>query len=66
MQVRALHDTAVRRYEPKSLRLRLFARRRTAGSRRGRRLRPCIAVHWPWVTHLTTAITQFQALPAPT
>ncbi|WP_182876457.1 IS1380 family transposase [Microbispora sp. H10670] len=63
MQMLALHGTPARRYEPKRLRLRLFA---VAGRlvRGGRRLR--IATRWPWASELSTAITRLQALPTPT
>ncbi len=58
-------DGPARRYEPKRLRLRLFAvaARLVRG---GRRLRLRIAAHWPWASHLAAAITRLQALPAPT
>ncbi len=64
MQMLALHGPA-RRYEPKRLRLRLFAvaARLVRG---GRRLRLRITAHWPWAGHLAAAITRLQALPAPT
>ncbi|MEZ0072010.1 IS1380 family transposase [Planotetraspora sp. GP83] len=63
MQMLAL-DGPARRYEPKRLRLRLFA---VAGRlvRGGRRLRLRIAACWPWADQLTTAITRLQTLPAP-
>jgi hypothetical protein len=50
-----------RRWEPKRLRLRLFA---CAGRivRGSRRLRLRIAASWPWATEITTAITRLQAL----
>ncbi|WP_327107100.1 IS1380 family transposase [Nonomuraea glycinis] len=65
MQMLALHDTEARRYEPKRLRLRLFA---VAGRlvRGGRRLRLRIAERWPWAGTLLTALARLQALPAPT
>ena len=65
MQMLALHETPARRYEPKRLRLRLFAvaARLVRG---GRRLRLRIAASWPWAGQLVTAITRLQALPAPT
>ncbi len=64
MQMLAL-DGPARRYEPKRLRLRLFAvaARLVRG---GRRLRLRIAASWPWAGQLITAITRLQALPAPT
>lgn len=64
MQMLAL-DGPARRYEPKRLRLRLFA---VAGRlvRGGRRLRLRIATRWPWATQISTAMTRLQALPAPT
>jgi hypothetical protein len=53
---------AARRWEPKRLRLRIFA---VAGQlvRGGRRLRLRLAERWPWATQATTAITILQALP---
>jgi hypothetical protein len=59
MQMLAL-DGPARRWEPKRLRLRLFA---AAGrlARGGRRLRLRIAATWPWAAQLTTAITRLQA-----
>jgi hypothetical protein len=64
-QMLALHGTDARRYEPKRLRLRLFA---VAGrlARGGRRLRLRIATRWPWADTLLTALARLQALPAPT
>jgi hypothetical protein len=60
MQMLALAGPA-RAWEPKRLRLRLFA---AAGrlARGGRRLRLRIAATWPWATQLTAAITRLQAL----
>ncbi|MEV6160308.1 IS1380 family transposase [Nonomuraea sp. NPDC052129] len=65
MPMLALHGTTARRYEPKRLRLRLFA---VAGRliRGGRRLRLRIAARWPWARDLLTALHRLQALPAPT
>ncbi|WP_329427030.1 IS1380 family transposase [Streptosporangium sp. NBC_01495] len=62
-QLLALEGPA-RRWEPKRLRLRLFA---IAGRlvRGGRRLRLRIATRWPWATQLITAVIRLQALPAP-
>ena len=53
-------DGAARAWEPKRLRLRLFA---AAGRlvRGGRRLRLRLAATWPWATQLTAAITRLQA-----
>jgi len=52
-----------RRWEPKRLRLRIFAAAgRLASS--GRRLRLRLASHWPWATLITTAVTRLQAMPA--
>jgi hypothetical protein len=50
-----------RRWEPKRLRLRLFA---VAGrlARSGRRLRLRLAQTWPWVPDVITAITRLQAI----
>ncbi|ETK32812.1 hypothetical protein MPTA5024_27855 [Microbispora sp. ATCC PTA-5024] len=64
MQILAF-DGPARRYEPKRLRLRLFAvaARLVRG---GRRLRLRVAAPWPWAGQLVTAITRLQALPAPT
>jgi Transposase DDE domain group 1 len=58
----ALAGTA-RRWEPKRLRLRVFA---VAGRlvRGGRRLRLRLAEHWPWADCITAAITRLQALPS--
>jgi hypothetical protein len=60
MQMLAL-DGPARAWEPKRLRLRLFA---AAGRlvRGGRRMRMRIAATWPWATQLTAAITRLQAL----
>jgi Transposase DDE domain group 1 len=53
---------AARRWEPKRLRLRLFAvAGRLASS--GRRLRLRLAERWPWATEVTAAVTRLQALP---
>jgi DDE family transposase len=53
-------DGPARAWEPKRLRLRLFA---SAGRlvRGGRRLRLRLAATWPWAGHLTAAITRLQA-----
>jgi Transposase DDE domain group 1 len=50
-----------RRWEPKRLRLRIFA---VAGRlvRGGRRLRLRLAARWPWTTQITAAITRLHAL----
>jgi hypothetical protein len=58
----ALTGTA-RRWEPKRLRLRLFAvaGRLVLG---GRRLRLRLAARWPWAGQVTAAITRLHALPA--
>ena len=60
MQMLAL-DGPARAWEPKRLRLRLFA---AAGrlARSGRRTRLRIAATWPWTPLITTAITRLQAL----
>jgi hypothetical protein len=52
-----------RRWEPKRLRLRVFA---VTGRlvRGGRRLRLRLAERWPWAGDLTAAISALQALPA--
>jgi hypothetical protein len=52
-----------RRWEPKRLRLRVFA---VAGRlvRGGRRLRLRLAERWPWALDITAAVTRLQALPA--
>ena len=59
MQMLAL-DGPARAWEPKRLRLRLFA---AAGRlvRGGRRLRLRLAATWPWAPQLTAAITRLQA-----
>jgi len=61
----ALQGSPARRYEPKRLRLRLFA---VAGrlAHGGRRLRLRIAARWPWAQQIITAVARLQALPAPT
>jgi hypothetical protein len=61
-QLLALTGTA-RRWEPKRLRLRLFA---IAGrlARTGRRLRLRLAQNWPWAADITAAITRLQAIPS--
>lgn len=53
-------DGPARAWEPKRLRLRLFA---AAGRlvRGGRRLRLRLAATWPWADQLTAAITRLQA-----
>ena len=50
-----------RRWEPKKLRLRIFA---VAGRlvRGSRRLRLRLARRWPWAAEITTAITRLQAM----
>ena len=50
-----------RRWEPKRLRLRIFA---VAGRlvRGGRRLRLRLAARWPWATQITAATTRLDAL----
>ena len=52
-----------RRWEPKRLRLRLFA---VAGrlARSSRRLRLRLAERWPWAADITAAITRLQAIPS--
>jgi hypothetical protein len=62
-QMLALAGTTARRWEPKRLRLRIFA---VAGrlARSGRRLRLRLAQNWPWAGQITTAITRLQALPS--
>jgi hypothetical protein len=61
-QMLALTSQA-RRWEPKRLRLRLFA---VAGrlARSGRRLRLRLAQTWPWAADVNTAVTRLQALPS--
>ena len=56
-------DGTARRWEPKRLRLRLFA---AAGSlvRGGRRLWLKIPSRWPWATQITAALTRIDALPS--
>ncbi len=62
MQMLALAGTA-RRWEPRRLRLRLFA---VAGRlvRGGRQLRLRLAGRWPWAGQVTAAIARLQALPS--
>ncbi|MFG1977304.1 IS1380 family transposase, partial [Nonomuraea fuscirosea] len=64
MQLLALSGTPARSYEPKRLRLRLFA---VAGRlvRGGRRVRLRLASRWPWARDILTALNRLQALPAP-
>jgi hypothetical protein len=52
-----------RRWEPKRLRLRVFA---VAGRlvRGGRRLRLRLAQRWPWAADITAAATRLQAIPS--
>jgi hypothetical protein len=52
-----------RRWEPRRLRLRLFAiaSRIVRGSRR---LRLRLAESWPWVADINAAITRMQAIPS--
>jgi hypothetical protein len=54
---------AARRWEPKRLRLRVFA---VAGrlARSGRRFRLRLAERWPWARDITVAATRLQALPS--
>jgi hypothetical protein len=54
---------AARRWEPKRLRLRIFA---VAGrlARGGRRLRLRLAERWPWAADITAAATRLQAIPS--
>jgi hypothetical protein len=58
----ALADPA-RRWEPKRLRLLVFA---VAGRlvRGGRRLRLRLAGNWPWSPDITAAVTRLQAFPS--
>ncbi|MET7461261.1 IS1380 family transposase [Nonomuraea sp. NPDC005501] len=65
MQMLALHGTDARRYEPKRLRLRLFA---VAGRlvHGGRRLYLRIPTRWPWARQIIAALARLHALPAPT
>jgi Transposase DDE domain group 1 len=60
MQMLALPGP-LRRWEPKRLRLRIFA---VAGRlvRGGRRLRLRLAARWPWATQITAAIARLDAL----
>jgi hypothetical protein len=62
MQMLALTGEA-RRWEPKRLRLRVFA---VAGrfARSGRRLRLRLAHRWPWAAAITGAATRLQAIPS--
>ena len=54
-------DGPARRWEPKRVRLRIFA---VAGRivRGGRRLRLRLAARWPWATQITAAVTRLHAL----
>jgi Transposase DDE domain group 1 len=60
MQILAFTGPA-RRWEPKRLRLRIFA---VAGRlvRGGRRLRLRLAAHWTWITQTITATNRLNAL----
>jgi Transposase DDE domain group 1 len=61
-QMLTLTGTA-RRWEPKRLRLRVFAvAGRLASS--GRRLRLRLTATWPWAGQVTAAVTRLQALPS--
>jgi DDE family transposase len=61
-QILALAGDA-RRWEPKRLRLRVFAvAGRLASS--GRRLRLRLAERWPWASEITTAAARLQAIPS--
>ena len=62
MQMIALAGPA-RRWEPKRLRLRVFA---VAGRlvRGGRRLRLRLAERWPWAGEAAAAISLLQAIPS--
>jgi hypothetical protein len=52
-----------RRWEPKRLRLRIFAAAgRLATS--ARRLRLRLAERWPWAADIAAAVTRLQALPS--
>jgi len=64
MQMLALHAHPARRWEPKRLRLRLFA---TAGrlTTSSRRVRLHLAKAGAWTALLLTAITTLQELSAP-
>ena len=61
-QMLALTGTA-RRWEPKRLRLRIFA---VAGRlvRSARRLRLRLAERWAWAAQITVAVTRLQAIPS--
>jgi hypothetical protein len=54
---------AARQWEPKRLRLRIFAVACRL-ARSGRRLRLRLAERWPWAGDITAAIARLQALPA--
>jgi len=63
-QTLLLHDTALARVEPKTLRYRLLhvAARLTRGQRR---LWLRIDRHWPWAVDLAAAFARLTALPIP-
>jgi hypothetical protein len=65
LQLLALHEHPSRRWEPKRLRLRLFAIAARI-TRHARRTRLQLSAHAPWVDLLTTALSRLNALPAPT
>lgn len=64
MQTLALTDDPARRWEPKRLRLRLFA---TAGriARHGRKVHLRLSAHAPWIDLLITALARLNAIPDP-
>jgi Transposase DDE domain group 1 len=52
-----------RRWEPKRLRLRLFAVHWATG-RGGRRLQLRLAERWTWAAEIAAAVTRLQAIPS--
>ncbi len=64
MQMLALTDDPASRWEPKRLRLRLFA---IAGriARHARKVHLRLSAHAPWIDLLITALTRLNAIPDP-
>jgi len=64
MQMLALTDDPARRWEPKRLRLRLFA---IAGriAHHGRKVHMRLSAHAPWIDLVITALTRLNAIPDP-
>ncbi|MEV0315499.1 hypothetical protein [Nonomuraea fuscirosea] len=65
MQLIALHGTDARRYEPKRLRLGLFALWAVSHTR-GPQDPLTDPLHWPWARQIIIALTRLHTLAAPT